>query len=49
LIISAVVLLLLLLLQVCPGALLDDGLLDFTLWTGENVTSEVRHASTAER
>jgi hypothetical protein len=31
-----------LLLQVCPDALLDDGLLDFTLWTGESLTSEVR-------
>jgi hypothetical protein len=38
-------LLLLLLLQVCPDALLDDGLLDFTLWTGESVTSEVRPAA----
>ncbi|WIA07980.1 hypothetical protein OEZ85_007453 [Tetradesmus obliquus] len=25
---------------VCPDALLDDGLLDFTLWTGESAASE---------
>jgi hypothetical protein len=34
-------------LQVCPDALLDDGLLDFTLWTGESITSEVRQAAAA--
>ncbi|KAF6259112.1 hypothetical protein COO60DRAFT_1043936 [Scenedesmus sp. NREL 46B-D3] len=26
--------------KVCPDALLDDGLLDFTLWTGASVTNE---------